>query len=167
MVGLDRRHPFADLDLISFVHRLPPELAFDPHFNRPLLRDSMAGLVPDEIRLQAPKMNLNTLFDDALDADLGAMRPLMLSDDTELRAYVPAPALEELFADTTRRSTEGEKLGYRAWRFIEVECWLRSQGRPSFAQDLLVGEAVPAPTYTFVDKPGQPGQAVGETALRP
>lgn len=153
MAGLDRRHPFADLDLISFVHRLPPELAFDPHFNRPLLRDSMAGLIPDEIRLQAPKMNLSTLFDDALDADLRAMRPLMLSDDTELRAYVPAPALEELFADTTRRSTEGEKLGHRAWRFIEVECWLRSQARPSFAKDLLVGEAVPAPTYTFVDKP--------------
>lgn len=161
MAGLDRRHPFADLDLISFVHRLPPELAFDRRFNRPLLRSSVAGLVPDEIRLRAPKMNLDAVFDDALAADLPTMRPLMLSADTRLRGYVPARVLEELFAETARYSTEGEKLGYRAWRFIEVECWLRSQDDPSFAADLLEREAVRAPTYTFIERPA-PEETAGD-----
>ncbi len=147
MAGLDRRHPFADLDLISFVHRLPPELAYDRQFNRPLLRESMAGLVPDEIRLQVPKMNLNTFFDDSLAADLPVVRRLLLDANAEVRAYVRPEALQDLFADATIRSAEGEKLGYRAWRFAEVECWLRSQEQPSFADELLATQELREPRY--------------------
>ncbi|MDQ3493163.1 MAG: asparagine synthase-related protein [Chloroflexota bacterium] len=156
MAGLDRRHPFADLDLIGFVHRLPPELAFDPQFNRPLLRESMAGLVPDEIRLQAPKMNLNTFFDDSLAIDLHVMRRLLSDANAELQAYVRPEALRELFADTAIRSAEGEKLGYRAWRFMEVECWLRSQERPSFVDELLATNEVAGPRYELVRRPTPP-----------
>ncbi len=155
MAGLDRRHPFADLDLINFVHRLPPELAFDPRLNRPLLRESMAGLVPDEIRLQAQKMNLNTFFDDSLAADLPVVRPLLLDANAEVRAYVRPEALQQLFADTTSRSAEGEKLGYRAWRFMEVECWLRSQERPTFADDLLATKQLTTPRYELMRMPSR------------
>ena len=50
MAGLEARHPFLDAELIDFVLRLPPELGFDPHRSRPLLRAAMAGVVPDEVR---------------------------------------------------------------------------------------------------------------------
>ncbi|MGI8623053.1 MAG: asparagine synthase-related protein, partial [Solirubrobacteraceae bacterium] len=153
MAGLDRRHPLADLDLIGFVDRLPPELAFDAQFNRPLARESMAGLVPDEIRLQAPKMNLNTHFDDSLTADLPVVRRLLGDANAEVRAYVRPEALRELFADSTIRSAEGEKLGYRAWRFAEVECWLRSQERPSFADELLAKKELRQPHYELMRMP--------------
>lgn len=167
MAGLDRRHPFADLDLINFVHRLPPELAFDTEFNRPLLRESMAGLVPDEIRLQAKKMNLNTFFDDSLAADLPVVRRLLLDPKAEVRAFVRTEALEEFFADPSGRSAEGEKLGYRGWRFMEVECWLRSLERPSFADDLLATKELTAPRYELMRMPAPSDQAGRGASVAP
>lgn len=165
MAGLDRRHPFADLDLIGFVHRLPPELAFDPQFNRPLLRQSVAGLVPDEIRLQVPKMTLNTFFDDSLAADLPVVRRLLSDANAELSAYVRPEALRELFADTTIRSADGDKLGYRAWRCMEVECWLRSQERPAFADELLASDEVSRPRYEIMRRHAPPEGERGETVV--
>ncbi|CAA9476245.1 MAG: hypothetical protein AVDCRST_MAG67-527 [uncultured Solirubrobacteraceae bacterium] len=153
MAGLERRHPYADVDLFGFVDRLPPELAFDATFNRPLLRQSMAGLVPDRIRLQARKMDLNTFVDRCIAADLPIMRPLMRADDAEVRAYVRPEALQELFAPTTvlttTRTSHGH-LGFRAWRLMEMECWLRSQERPTFADDMLArADGLARPVYTF------------------
>lgn len=153
MAGLDRRHPFADLDLIGFVDRLPPELAFDPQFNRPLVRESMAGIVPDEIRLQAPKMDLDKFFADSMVADLPVIRRLLLDANAEVRAYVRPEALQDLFTDTTMRSVKGEYLGSRAWRFTEVECWLRSQEGPSFADELLTSGELHAPSYELIRMP--------------
>lgn len=167
MAGLDRRHPLADLDLISFVHRLPPELAFDPTFNRPLFRESMAGLVPDQIRLQAQKMNLNTIFDDSLAADLPVVRRLLLETNTELRAYVRPEALRELVGGSTIPSAEGENLGYRTWRFAEVECWLRSQERPSFADELLSSGELRQPRYELMRIPTPPEAGGGEAFAAP
>lgn len=161
MAGLDRRHPFTDLDLLGFMNRLPPELAFDPQFNRPLLRESMAGLVPDEVRLQAQKMNLNTFFDDSLAADLPVVRRLLLDTSAEVRAYVRPQALPELFANGTIRSAEGQNLGYRAWRFVEMECWLRSQERPSFAEEMLATEELLEPRYEVIRMPIPAGGAGG------
>ncbi len=160
MAGLDRRHPFADIDLMGFINRLPPELAFDPRYNRPLLRESMAGLVPDEIRLQPHKMNLNTFFDDSLAADLPAVRRLLLDKHAEVGAYVRAEALQGLFANGTIRSSESENLGYRAWRFIEVECWLRSQEHPTFADELLATKEVLEPRFELIRMP-TPAHAAG------
>ncbi len=167
MAGLDRRHPLADLDLISFVHRLPPELAFHPTFNRPLLRESMAGLVPDEIRLQAQKMNLNTFFEESLAADLPVGRRLLLDTNAELRAYVRPEALHELFANCTLPSAEGENLGHRAWRFMEVECWLRSQERPSFVDELLDGNELRKPRYELMRMPTPPDGGGSEPLAAP
>jgi hypothetical protein len=167
MAGLDRRHPLADLDLISFVHRLPPELAFHPTFNRPLLRESMAGLVPDEIRLQAQKMNLNRFFDDSLAADLPVVRRLLLDANAEVRAYVRPEALQELFADGAIATAEGEMPGYRAWRFLEVECWLRSQERSSFADELLASNELGRPRYEFMRMPAPPHGGGREVPVPP
>jgi asparagine synthase (glutamine-hydrolysing) len=167
MVGLEPRHPLADLDLINFVHKLPPELAFHPTFNRPLLRESMSGLVPDEIRLQATKMNLNTFFDDSLAADLPVARRLLSDPKAEVRAFVRSEALEEFFADPRGRSAEGEKLGYRGWRFTEVECWLRSQERPSFADDLLASNELGRQRYEFIRIPAPPPGGRREAPVPP
>lgn len=152
IAGLDRRHPFADVDLIGFVDRLPPELAFDATFNRPLLRRSMAGLIPEHIRVQAPKMDLNTFIDDCIAADLPAARPLVLADDAELRAYVRPASLKEVFAPGAKLTTQRSEVGFRAWRMMEMECWLRSQDQPTFAADMLDRVSnLKRPAYTFVE----------------
>src|SRR5207248_2021003 len=52
MVGLVSRNPLVDLDVVELVLKLSPELAFDPRWSRPLLRESIVGLVPDKVRLR-------------------------------------------------------------------------------------------------------------------
>lgn len=169
MAGLDRRHPFADVDLVAFVDRLPPELAFDATHNRPLMRQSMAGLVPDRIRRQAHKMDINTFMDDSIAADLPIARQLMLSDDAELRAYVRPESLRELLAPTTVLTTSADQqLGFRAWRWLEMECWLRSQERPSFAADMLARSDGPTrPVYTFAHLPAPGERPTRESPVDP
>ncbi len=58
-VGLVNESPLYDVDLIEFCLQLPPELAFDRRFGRPLARESMAGLIPDSVRLQTQKANFS------------------------------------------------------------------------------------------------------------
>ncbi len=150
IAGLERRHPFADLELMAFVDRLPPELAFDPTFNRPLLRQSMTGLVPERIRLQAPKMDLNTFAANSIASDLPVMRPLVLGDAAEVRAYVRPEALQEVFAT----ATSDRQIAFRAWRLMEMECWLRSQAQHSFPDDMLArSDGLARPVYSFVHVP--------------
>jgi asparagine synthase (glutamine-hydrolysing) len=55
LVGMEMRHPFADVDLVELVLALPHELAYDPRFSRPLVRDAMQGIVPEELRLRRSK----------------------------------------------------------------------------------------------------------------
>ncbi len=158
MAGLERRHPFADVDLIRFVHRLPPELAVDPRFNRPLLRESMAGLVPDEVRLQPKKFHLDTIFHDSLAADRPTVRRL-LGQDARVRAYVRSEALtSELAGAPPTGSAEASRQWHvRVWRLTEIECWLRSQEEPSFAEELLATAPLRKPTYELVRMPAAGG----------
>ncbi|MDQ3720251.1 MAG: asparagine synthase-related protein [Actinomycetota bacterium] len=155
LAGIERRHPFADLDLISFVDRLPPELAFDPRFNRPFLRDSMAGIVPDHVRLQAPKMDINSFVDAGIAADLPVMAPFVRARDARLQAYVRPEALRELFEPGTELSTLGQQLGFRAWRCMEMEGWLRSQEEPTFAADMLQRPDLVRPRYELRHVPAR------------
>jgi asparagine synthetase B (glutamine-hydrolysing) len=47
---VDGRHPFLhDLQLIEAALRLPPQAQFDPVRDRPLLRDALAGLIPEAL----------------------------------------------------------------------------------------------------------------------
>ena len=43
--GLDYRHPLLDFELVDLALRLPPELSFEPAFNRPVMRRSDRGLL--------------------------------------------------------------------------------------------------------------------------
>lgn len=59
-VGVDSRRPFADVDLWEFVLSLPAEVKFPNRRMKPLLRESMRGLLPDALIDRRDK----TLFDE-------------------------------------------------------------------------------------------------------
>ena len=59
---LDRRHPFThDARLIEAVLSISPELQFDSVRDRPLLRDSLVGLIPEQVRTRYAKSYFNEL----------------------------------------------------------------------------------------------------------
>jgi len=52
---IEPRYPFADIRLVEFVLSLPPEMTGHARTDRYLYRSSLAGIVPDTVRLRTDK----------------------------------------------------------------------------------------------------------------
>ncbi len=128
--GLEARHPLFDLDLVELSLRLPPLATFDRYRSRPLLRDVMAGLLPDAVRLRPQKALFDSVLLDCLDgADGLAARRLLSDPRAELRAYVDQRSLERaLFDSDALRRKQPFRWMWQLWRLTSAECWLRAQG---------------------------------------
>jgi asparagine synthase (glutamine-hydrolysing) len=123
--GLAVAHPMLDdVDLVEFVLSLPPEIAFDPHLSRPLLREAMAGLMPDSIRLRPTKSYFDELFHRTLnETDWPSIRGLLASSDAAIAEYVDPAGIRTLLdrpAERRRGAT-----AWTIWRLFGAECWLR------------------------------------------
>jgi asparagine synthase (glutamine-hydrolysing) len=121
------RHPFLqDIDLVSFVLSLPPQLAFDPTFDRPLLRASMDGLVPDEVRLKAEKPHFTRIFVEAMTGtDYETVRDI-LRPEAEIYAFVRRDAVEQLL-HAPQRERRAFTWAWTLWRLAVCERWLQLQ----------------------------------------
>jgi asparagine synthase (glutamine-hydrolysing) len=128
-LGLHSRHPLFDVDLLELVIRQPPRSTFDRFRDRPMLRASMRGLVPDPIRLRPTKALFDSLLMDALTgADGSAARRLLSDPRAELAAYTDLEALKRDLLD--RRPPPGSPTfhwSHQLWRLLTAECWLRIQ----------------------------------------
>lgn len=58
-LGLDFRHPFMDRRLINFALQLPPHLKRQPREYKYILRQAMAGILPDTVRLRRGRNNFS------------------------------------------------------------------------------------------------------------
>jgi asparagine synthase (glutamine-hydrolysing) len=125
MVGLETRHPLLDLDLVDLALRLPPELAFDRRYNRPLLRHAMEGLVPDEVRLRPYKSRFDPVFVDAVERDRRAMERLLLAPTAELHAFVDPSDLGDVLERTPGDAAGERERATNLWSYALLECWLR------------------------------------------
>jgi asparagine synthase (glutamine-hydrolysing) len=157
LAGLRARHPILDLDLVELALRQPPRATLDRRFNRPVLRASMAGLLPDPVRLRPGKARFETLIADCLSGPDGdAVRKILTAPDLELGAYLDPVAMRRaLFdSDSLRRSSPFRWM-WQAWRLLTAELWLRSQASPidplelPLASPSRVGAETTGPPTTF------------------
>jgi hypothetical protein len=125
LAGLVPRHPLLDVDLVELALSLPPELAFDRRYNRPLLRHAVAGLVPDEARLRPYKSNFDPVFNASVAADLPAIEGLLLAPDAEVRAFVDAERLRTRLSNPPSDPGARRRWSLELWHLSTVECWLR------------------------------------------
>jgi asparagine synthase (glutamine-hydrolysing) len=58
--GIEVRMPLMDWRLVTFAHALPVGSKFGGGYTKRVLRDAIAGLVPDEVRLRRFKMGFNS-----------------------------------------------------------------------------------------------------------
>ncbi len=130
--GLETRHPMLDLDLVEFGLRQPPQATFDRRFSRPVLRASMAGLLPDAVRLRPGKAWFDSLIVDCLvRADGAAVRRILLDPGAELRAYLDQDEMKRALFDTDNRlDSEPFRWMWQVWRLLTAELWLRAQASP-------------------------------------
>ncbi len=123
---IDRRHPLLyDLELIEATLRLPAQAQFDPVRDRPLLRDSMTGLIPEAVRTDHAKRYFTQLVLAGIRADeAGLIEPLRRTD-APVRAYVTPLALErKIEVAPDRRATF---VAGSLWRIAIANRWLSSQ----------------------------------------
>jgi asparagine synthase (glutamine-hydrolysing) len=132
LAGIEARHPLLDLDLVELVLRQQPLSSFDRHLSRPALRDAMAGLLPDAVRLRRHKALFDSLVVDTLAGpDRRAVRLLLDDRRAELGAYVDLDAVRETLLDGTAiRSASPFRWMQQVWRLTTAECWLRAQADP-------------------------------------
>ena len=150
LAGIRAAHPLVDPDVIEVVLRLDPQLNFDPRFNRALLRDAMAGLLPDEVRLRRGKSNFDALFHELLAGpDLQMVDELLDPRQARLGMYVDVARLHrELFTGEPRLHPEGlTQWATRVWRLVTAELWLREREGSSLPQ--LVEREMARPTTGF------------------
>jgi asparagine synthase (glutamine-hydrolysing) len=123
----DGKHPFLqDIHLVSFVLSLPPQLAFDRTFDRPLLRTSVEGLVPDDVRLKSEKPHFTRIFVDAMNGTDYERVVDILRPEAEVYAFVRREAVERLFR-ATRPERRAFTWAWTLWRLAVCERWLQLQ----------------------------------------
>jgi asparagine synthase (glutamine-hydrolysing) len=128
MAGLEARHPMLDLDLVELALRQPPRLTLDPRFSRPILREAMAGLLPDSVRLRPQKALFESLIVSAMRGpDAAAIEGILSAPDAEIGAYVDQERMKASLFGTREVLKEDEfRWMWQVWRLLAAEVWLRS-----------------------------------------
>jgi asparagine synthase (glutamine-hydrolysing) len=127
MCGVEPRHPILDVDVIEHVLRLPPELAWDPRWSRPIMREALAGRLPDEVRLRVTKSTFDAIFHASLAGpDLPLARELLDPDRAAVSEYVDGEALRRLVA-APPEPTARLQWAMEVWRLSTAELWLEHQ----------------------------------------
>jgi len=130
LAGLETRHPMLDLDLVELALRQPPEQTLDPRFTRPVLREAMAGLLPDSVRLRPQKALFESLIVSAMRGpDGAALEGILTAPDAEIGAYVDRERMAaSLFGQGELRERDEFRWMWQVWRLLTAEVWLRSLG---------------------------------------
>jgi asparagine synthase (glutamine-hydrolysing) len=128
MAGLEARHPMLDLDLVELALRQPPAQTLDPRFSRPVLREAMAGLLPDSVRLRPQKALFEHLIVSAMRGpDAAGIAQILTAPGAEVGAYVDRDRMAATLFGTERvLKAEPFRWMWQVWRLLTAEVWLRS-----------------------------------------
>jgi asparagine synthase (glutamine-hydrolysing) len=133
---IDRRHPFLfDLDLLDTVLTDPPGMQFDPIRDRALLRDALAGHIPEAVRTRHAKSFFTDLLAAGLAVDGALLAEGPARGDAPIRAFVRIEPLEQLLGE--RPDPRGIRAARRLWHVGLADVWLRALERPEYPRELL------------------------------
>jgi asparagine synthase (glutamine-hydrolysing) len=122
--GVEVRLPFLDPHIAEFALSLPTPLVWRDGVTKPVLRDAIAGDVPDIIVARRDKVGYETPQDRWFSSELGRARIAeMLLDDSAVVPCVRAE-IERDLATAAWRDTAA------IWRLINVELWLSAPPAP-------------------------------------
>ena len=118
--SIESRVPFLDHPLVEFAARVPDRLKIRNGVGKYILKEAVAGLVPQEL-LQRPKMGFPTPLRPWL-LEAGAQHWLgaLTDPDGLLAPYTNRVALDELLA---RHRNRQEDATDRIWRLLNLQLW--------------------------------------------
>ena len=131
--GCEKRFPFLDRDLLEFLFAIPRQQIIKPGRRRFLMRQSLAGIVPQEI-LDRKRKAYITL---APRAALASLWPNVLRTTTNMLSESLGLVSSHVF----RQSLENLRDGIPAaivplFRTLALECWLRNLANRSVVPGL-------------------------------
>lgn len=133
---VEGRHPFQfDVDLLRTVLSNPPQMQFDPVRDRALLRDALAGRIPEAVRTRHAKSFFTALLPAGLAADGALLADGPARGDAPVRAFVQAKPLEKLLRE--RSNPRDSRSARRLWHVGLADAWLRALERPEYPRELL------------------------------
>ncbi len=117
--SVESRVPFLDHRLVDFVFALPSAIKVRNGYTKRVLRDAMAGTLPDKIRMRARKMGFATperLWQN------GPLRQLILDAvaSPRLEPFVSRDAALRHF----ERVTSTQTVSFAPWRWLNLSLWL-------------------------------------------
>jgi asparagine synthase (glutamine-hydrolysing) len=116
--SVEARVPFLDHRLVEFVFSLPSDLKIRNGYTKCVLRNAMAGTLPEKIRMRARKMGFAT---PERRWQSGPLRDLILTaiDSPQLQPFISRDAARRHFT----RVSETNVLSFAPWRWLNLHLW--------------------------------------------
>lgn len=125
--GVEQRSPYYDRRLVEFCLALPPRQKLSQGWNRMIVRRSLAGLLPEEVRWRAWKTSNNLSLLKRLRAfDSRRLQDLLREVGGAVEEYLDLPALEEALRRFQGQGGLADALAL--WGAVILGLWLRSLG---------------------------------------
>jgi asparagine synthase (glutamine-hydrolysing) len=124
---IEPRHPFYDRRLAEFCLALPAEQKLNRGWTRAIMRQALAGLLPDEIVWRGGKADLSRNFARGLLAfERETLDEVILNDPQSIEAYVDITALRKAYDQYVfwGRYSDAETV----WKAVTLAQWLRHTG---------------------------------------
>lgn len=122
--SVESRLPFLDLRLVEFVFGFPGGIKIKDGFTKALLRNSLAGILPEEVRLRKDKIGFATpekiWFKTILKEQI---REIIYSKSFQGRKYIDGVSACREFEDYCKGKKEITDI---IWRWVNLELWFRN-----------------------------------------
>ena len=121
--GIEWRHPFYDSRIVEFLARIPPGIRFRGGRSKLLLREAMAGVVPDEVRRRTPHGAFEGTFERGIkQMEAPRLKGLLNGSRLAKLKVLDSDILGETFGSYLQG--DDTKRGKAFWVFFTEE-WLR------------------------------------------
>ncbi len=108
--GVEVRSPFLDWRLVTYAMALPPEAKLDPTYTKRILRDALAGILPDGIRTRTTKFGFESPLVAWANGPLGTV--LRAASQTDIWRSAPAAAQPAEVAAVIQQRTATRPHGF-------------------------------------------------------
>lgn len=122
--SVESRTPFLDYRLIEYTLCAEADAIIKNGYTKSILRESLKGILPEEIRLRKDKVGFATPQDKWFRTDefKGLISDILTSESFAERHIIDVPKAQELY----KRHLSGEiNISKDIWKWIHLELWFR------------------------------------------
>lgn len=119
--SVESRVPFLDHRLVEFIFSLPAQFKMRNGYTKHVMREALAGVIPEKIRRRARKMGFAT---PERRWQQTTLRPLVQQalQDERLRPFI-IPDKARAYADYLETH---QILNFSPWRWVNLYLWLKA-----------------------------------------